>query len=221
MNLLPHEVVDTGPNPNPSYSVIWMHGLGASGHDFVPIVPELKLPASCDVRFIFPHAPERPVTVNGGYIMPSWYDIFSMELEREIDEEQILASAAAVHRFIDAEIERGVASENIVLAGFSQGGAVAYQAALTYPKPLGGLMAMSTYFATPELCKQTEVNAQLPILIQHGTADSVVPESLGRQAQGRLEAGGWSLEYRTYPMDHEVCMPQIMDISRWLQQRMT
>jgi phospholipase/carboxylesterase len=217
MNLLPHELIETGKNP--TYSVIWLHGLGASGHDFVPIVPELKLPAEKAVRFIFPHAPERPVTVNGGYIMPSWYDIFSMELEREIDETQILASAAAVHQFIDRELERGVNSENVILAGFSQGGAVAYQAALTYPKRLGGLMAMSTYFATPTLCQQTEVNAQLPILIQHGTADSVVPELLGRQAHARLESGGWSSQYKTYPMDHEVCMPQVLDISTWLQQR--
>lgn len=217
MNLLPHETVETGESP--TYSVIWMHGLGASGHDFVPMVPELKLPSDKAVRFVFPHAPERPVTVNGGYIMPSWYDIFSMELEREIDEGQILASAAAVHQFIDRELERGVESENVILAGFSQGGAVAYQAALTYPKRLGGLMAMSTYFATPTLCQQTEANAQLPILIQHGMADSVVPESLGRQAQARLEAGGWSSEYKTYPMDHEVCMPQVLDISTWLQQR--
>ncbi len=219
MNLLPHERVETGENP--THTVIWLHGLGASGHDFVPIVPELKLPADKAVRFIFPHAPERPVTVNGGYIMPSWYDIFSMELEREIDEEQILSSAAAVHRFIESESERGIESENVILAGFSQGGAVAYQAALTYPKALGGLIAMSTYFATPKLCQQTEVNAQLPILIQHGTSDSVVPESLGRQAQARLESGGWSSEYRTYPMDHEVCMPQIVDISTWLQQRLS
>lgn len=217
MNLLPHETVETGESP--TYSVIWMHGLGASGHDFVPMVPELKLPSDKAVRFVFPHAPERPVTVNGGYIMPSWYDIFSMELEREIDEEQILASAAAVHQFIDRELERGVNSENVILAGFSQGGAVAYQAALTYPKRLGGLMAMSTYFATPKLCQQTEANAQLPILIQHGRADSVVPESLGRQAHARLEAGGWSSEYKTYPMDHEVCMPQVSDISTWLHQR--
>lgn len=215
MNLLPHERVETGENP--SCSVIWLHGLGASGHDFVPIVPQLALPPQLSVRFIFPHAPERPVTVNNGYIMPSWYDIFSMQIERKIDEGQILASALAIHDFINTEIARGVASQRIILAGFSQGGAVAYQAALSYPERLGGLLAMSTYFATPGLCQRTQSNADLPILIQHGTADSVVPESLGQQAQARLEKGGWHSEYKTYSMDHEVCPAQIADISAWIQ----
>lgn len=215
MNLLPHEVIETASNPE--FSVIWLHGLGASGHDFVPIVPQLNLPDSARVRFIFPHAPERPVTVNGGYIMPSWYDIYSMNIERKIDETQILASASCIHQFIDREIERGVKSDRIVLAGFSQGGAVAYQAALTYPKPLAGLLAMSTYFATPTLCELTDANRELTILVQHGTADSVVPESLGKTAVATLTEKGWTAEYRTYRMDHEVCGEQIQDISLWLK----
>lgn len=217
MELLAHEKVEIGGEP--THAVIWLHGLGASGHDFVPVVPELQLPSNIGVRFLFPHAPERPVTVNGGYIMPSWYDIFSMELEREIDEEQIKVSAASVHAFIDHQIAAGINSRNILIFGFSQGGAVAYQAALTYPQPLGGLVAMSTYFATPHLCQLAPQNAELPILVQHGVMDSVVPESLGRQAVERLLEAGWQSQYKTYLMDHELCRSQIDDLSAWIQQR--
>jgi len=217
MSLLPHEQLETSQNP--SFSVIWLHGLGASGHDFVPLVPQLKLASNLGVRFIFPHAPERPVSVNGGYIMPSWYDIYEMDIDRKIDQSQILVSAAQVHEFIEREIERGIASENILLAGFSQGGAVAYQAALSFGKPLAGLLAMSTYFATPELCNQVSQQQGLEILIQHGQYDSVVPESLGRKALQSLEQLGLSAEYRSYPMDHELCVEQVMDISSWMSQR--
>ena len=217
MTLLPHEIVET--DEHPEYSVIWLHGLGASGHDFVPIVPELRLPTEAKVRFIFPHAPARPVSVNGGYVMPSWYDIYEMDIDRKIDVPQIQASAKAIHQLIDQEVAHGIPSQHIVLAGFSQGGAVAYQAALTYPKPLAGLLAMSTYFATPELCELSDHNRKLPILVQHGTADAVVPESLGQRAIKRLTDQGWSAEYKTYPMDHEVCLEQIQDISTWLVNR--
>lgn len=216
MSLLPHEQIETSTKP--TFSVIWLHGLGASGHDFVPLVPQLKLSADTGVRFIFPHAPQRPVTVNGGYIMPSWYDIYEMDIDRKIDQQQILASSAAVHQFIERELERGVPSENILLAGFSQGGAVAYHAALSYTKPLGGLLAMSTYFATPELCDEVASQSNLPILIQHGLQDSVVPESLGRKALATLEQLGFAPQYRTYAMDHELCMEQVVDISSWLNQ---
>lgn len=218
MTLLAHETIETGPNP--SFAVIWLHGLGASGHDFVPLVPELRLPGEVAVRFIFPHAPERPVTVNGGYIMPSWYDIFAMDIDRKIDQEQILLSASQVHQFIERELTAGIPSEHIVLAGFSQGGAVAYQAALSYTQPLGGLLAMSTYFATPDLCRQSEVQKGLPILIQHGRFDSVVPESLGHKARDTLASMGFKADYRQYSMDHELCQAQIVDISAWLSQRM-
>ena len=219
MTLLPHEIVET--DEHPEYTVIWLHGLGASGHDFVPIVPELRLPPEAKVRFIFPHAPARPVSVNGGYVMPSWYDIYEIAIDRTIDEPQILASAAAIHQFIDHEIANGIPSQRIYVVGFSQGGAVAYQASLTYPKPLGGLLAMSTYFATPNLCTKTDTNAHLPILIQHGTLDSVVPESLGQRAHTALTDHGWAATYTTYPMDHEVCLEQIQDTATWLKERFT
>jgi len=146
MDYLPCEIIETRANPDSA--VIWLHGLGADGHDFVPIVPELQLPDSMGVRFVFPHAPSIPITINGGMVMPAWYDIMAMSMEREIDTQQIMASADAVVALIEREIAQGIGSDRIVLAGFSQGGAVCYQAALAYNKPLAGLMAMSTYFAT-------------------------------------------------------------------------
>lgn len=209
--------VETSASPA-NAAVIWLHGLGASGHDFEPIVPELKLPASAAIRFIFPHAPAIPVTVNGGYVMPAWYDIVSMDIERKLDESQLLASAQQVAELIDREIARGIASERIVIAGFSQGGAVAYQAALTYPKPLAGLLAMSTYFATAASIKPHAANSQLPVQILHGGQDPVVPEILGKKAVAALESLGYQPGYTAYPMEHEVCLQEIADISRYLQE---
>ncbi|MBU3070922.1 carboxylesterase [Aestuariicella sp. G3-2] len=202
-------------------SVIWLHGLGASGDDFAPIVPELHLPESLAVRFIFPHAPSIPVTINGGMVMPAWYDILSMDIDRKIDHTQILQSAEAIKALIEREIERGVDSNNIVVAGFSQGGAVAYQTALSFPKPLAGLMTMSTYFATHETLIPSEANKALEIFISHGTQDPVVSELLGQQAVELLRSKGYEPLYATYPMQHEVCLPQIQDISRWLQERLS
>lgn len=216
--LLPH--IELNPPTSATATVIWLHGLGASGDDFVPIIPELDLPKELAIRFIFPHAPERAVTINGGYIMPAWYDITAMSIEREIDEQQLLASSAAVAQFIDREIARGIASERIILAGFSQGGAVVYQTALTYPKPLGGLLALSTYFATHKTIAINPANQQLPIAIFHGIYDSVVNELLGSQALQTLRALGYQPLYRSYEMEHEVCLEQVMDISEWLQTRL-
>jgi len=198
-------------------TVIWLHGLGASGHDFEPIVPELRLHASLPVRFLFPHAPQQPVTINGGMVMPSWYDIYSMDLDRKIDQQQLRVAADGVHALIEREIARGIQSERIVIAGFSQGGAVAYEAALSYDKPLAGLMALSTYFATHDTVALSPANAALPIKIDHGLSDPVVPELLGQQAVAHLTAKGFKPTYHTYAMQHEVCWPQIADISQWLQ----
>jgi phospholipase/carboxylesterase len=217
MDYLPCVEVESNPGAAVTASVIWLHGLGADGHDFAPLVPELHLPSSLSVRFIFPHAPSIPVTINGGYIMPAWYDILEMNLDRKVDETQLVASAIATHTLIDREIARGVDSKRIFLAGFSQGGAVVYQAALTYPQPLAGLLVMSSYFATANSIKPHEANQQVPILIQHGVSDSVVSEVLGKKAFNHLQSKGYNVSYETYPMDHSVCAEQIKSITRWFQ----
>ncbi|MES3007684.1 MAG: dienelactone hydrolase family protein [Pseudomonadota bacterium] len=201
----------------PTASVIWLHGLGADGNDFAGIVPELRLPATLPVRFVFPHAPSIPVTINNGYVMPAWYDILEMDVARRVDETQLLQSAAAVHALIEREVERGVESRRIVLAGFSQGGAVILQAALTCRLPLAGAMSLSSYFPTADSITPDPVNAQLPVLICHGTHDPVVQESLGRHADAALQAMGHPTQYQHYRMEHSVCLEEIGDISAWLQ----
>lgn len=216
MSLLPHLTLETAPNPDAT--VIWLHGLGADGNDFAPVVPELGLPQGAAVRFIFPHAPSRPVSVNGGYVMPSWYDIFSLDLERKLDEGQLRASSAAVKALIEQELARGIASNRIVIAGFSQGGAVAYETALSFDKPLAGLLALSTYFATKATVELSSANKSLPIAIHHGVQDPVVPELLGQQAKATLNTMGYSPQYRRYNMEHSLCLVQIKDIGAWLTQ---
>ncbi|MEZ5535465.1 MAG: dienelactone hydrolase family protein [Thiolinea sp.] len=216
MDYLPALEYETAPAP--TAAVIWLHGLGADGNDFRPIVPELKLPQTPGIRFIFPHAPAIPVTVNNGYVMPAWYDILEMDIDRKVDVKQLEASAAKITDLIDREIERGIASERIVIAGFSQGGAVAYQTALSYPKPLGGLLAMSTYFATADSIKPHDANSGLPIGVFHGTADPVVPESLGQKAVKTLTGMGYKPEYMTYPIEHNVSLQEIQDLSGFLKE---
>jgi phospholipase/carboxylesterase len=210
--------IEIETNPNPTASVIWLHGLGASGHDFEPVVPELGLPADAAVRFIFPHAPNLPVTINGGMRMPAWYDIKAMDIDRVVDKEQLMASSDAVARLVDQEIERGVKSEKIVIAGFSQGGAVAYELGLTYPKRLAGIIALSTYFATAKTVKVSEANRGIPIKVYHGTFDPMVPESLGQMSVEKLKELGFSPSYQTFPMEHSVCMEEIVDIGSFLKQ---
>lgn len=216
MSILPCEIIET--QAEVSASVIWLHGLGASGHDFVPIVPELNLPESLGVRFVFPHAPSIPITINGGMVMPAWYDILAMDMEREIDTKQILASADAVKALIAREIASGIPSERIVLAGFSQGGAVCYQAALSFNKPLAGLMCLSTYFATYKTLVADPANKNIPIHLFHGTEDAMVPEQMAKAAMDALALLGHKPLYKSYPMGHEVCRQEIADISAWLKQ---
>ena len=215
MSFLP--AIEQETRSNPDASVIWLHGLGADGHDFAPIVPELNLPKELGIRFIFPHAPAIPVTVNNGYVMPAWFDILEMDIDRKVDSAQLLVSAEAINRLVDRELERGVASRRIVLAGFSQGGAVAYQVSLSHSQPLGGLIAMSTYFATSATIALSDANRTLPIEIQHGSYDPVVPPALGIRAAEFLKDRGYNVAFRTYPMDHSVCPQQIGDISAALQ----
>ena len=215
MTLLP--AIEKETSARPDSTVIWLHGLGADGNDFAPIIPELRLPATAAIRFIFPHAPAIPVTINGGYVMPAWYDIMEMQINRRIDIEGLMASARTINAFIDRELDRGIDSRRIIVAGFSQGGAVAYQVVLSHDKPLGGLLAMSTYLATADTLDYTAVNKKIPISVQHGLHDPVVPEQLGRTAVARLIREGYQVSYQSYPMEHSVCPAQIDNISQWLQ----
>ena len=215
MSLLP--CIEKEPALPANAAVIWLHGLGADGNDFVPIIPELKLPDTMAVRFVFPNAPSIPITINGGYVMPAWYDITAIDVERKVDTEQLVASAEQVRLLVDREIDRGIASERIVLAGFSQGGAVAYQTALTHMYPLAGLLCLSTYFATADTITPNRANAQIPIRVCHGTHDPMVAVQLGKAACQRLTAMGYTVDYSEYPMEHAVCPDEIADISRWLQ----
>ncbi|MGM8871586.1 alpha/beta hydrolase [Psychrobacter sp. 2Y5] len=216
-NYLDVVTVEHNPTNKPiDRAVIWLHGLGASGHDFEPVVPQLGLSKDMAVRFIFPHAPQIPVTINGGMIMPAWYDILEMSLDRKIDVTQIEKSSQQIRDLIQREIERGVKPEHIVIAGFSQGGAVAYHVALGYPQRLAGLMTLSTYLATNDSLSYSDINKDLPVLIEHGVQDPVVPVVLGQQAQQLLTDKGYNVEYHTYPMAHQVCMPQIQNIGKWM-----
>ncbi|NVJ60905.1 MAG: dienelactone hydrolase family protein [Gammaproteobacteria bacterium] len=218
MNLLPHLTATT--NDNPTASVIWLHGLGANGHDFHPIVPELGIPKELGIRFIFPHAPSIPVTINNNFVMPAWYDILEMTLDRKVDEKQLRESAKQVNNFIQNEIEQGIPSEKIIIAGFSQGGAVALEAALSFDKPLGGLLAMSTYFATKDSIQLNSANQELPIEVNHGIYDPVVPEALGRTTAAFLQEKQYKVTYRTYPMEHAVCPQQIRDLGQFFKQHL-
>lgn len=209
--------VELEPAGAATAAVIWLHGLGADGHDFEPIVPELHLPTTLAVRFIFPHAPQLAVTVNNGARMPAWYDILEFGTERKFNAAQLLASAAQVHALIDREIARGVPSDRIVLAGFSQGGAVNFQAGLTYDKPLAAMIALSTYFPTAEAVQVHPANAQLPILICHGSADPLLPMSMAKNSKLQLERLGFTPQFKSYFMQHSVCPQEILDISAFMQ----
>lgn len=202
---------------NPTAAVIWLHGLGASGNDFLPVVPELGLPEDAAVRFIFPHAPNLPVTINGGMTMPAWYDIKAMDIDRVVDTEQLMASAEAVGKLVEREVERGIPANRIIIAGFSQGGAVAYELGLSYPERLGGILALSTYFATADSVQRSEANADVPISVYHGTFDPMVPESLGVRSVETLRAMGYEPTYQTFPMEHSVCLEEVEDIGRFIR----
>jgi phospholipase/carboxylesterase len=208
--------VETGPAP--VASVIWLHGLGADGHDFEPIVPELELPASLPLRFVFPHAPYRPVTLNQGYVMRAWYDIGINGHQLWQDAEHIRAAAHHVDGLIDAERERGIASRRVVLAGFSQGAAVALHAGLRHPRPLAGIMALSMPIPLPErlAAELHPANARVPVFLAHGTQDPVVPYAMGEYGRQVLEQLGVALEWHSYPMAHSVIPQEIADLRAWL-----
>ncbi|SER15288.1 phospholipase/carboxylesterase [Nitrosomonas sp. Nm51] len=211
--------VEIETTPNPAYVVIWLHGLGADGNDFVPIIDELKLSSQKGIRFLFPHAPMRPVTINNGYVMRAWYDIYGARIDSEEDEAGIRDAQKAIDALIDHEIQRGIAARNIVLAGFSQGGAIALQAGLRQKNQLAGIMALSSYL--PLACYLADeahsANAAIPILMAHGTFDPIVPISLAVVSRDGLRNADYALEWHEYPMEHTVCMQEINDIDCWLQ----
>jgi len=215
------DYVEVSTAGNPEYSVIWLHGLGADGHDFEPIVPYLGLSPKTAVRFIFPHALMRPVTINGGAVMRAWYDIIEISTNKGQDEAGIRHSAEKVRALIDFEISRGIPASNIILAGFSQGGAMALHVGLRYPEKLAGIMVLSAYLLFPERL-QTEhstANAETPVFVGHGTYDPVVPFLLGEAVRTALRDGSWPVEWHSYPVPHSVSQPEIEDIGRWMQRR--
>ena len=210
------ETVEVVTAPKPRLAVIWLHGLGADGHDFEPIVPELR--GAGAVRYVFPHAPQRSVTINGGYVMRAWYDILGFEPGAAEDAAGIRASAAAVTKLVDREIERGMPANRIVLAGFSQGGAIALQTALREPRALGGVLALSTYLplAAALPTERSAANAAVPIFMAHGSVDPVLPLALAERSRRTLEGLGYSVDWRVYPMPHSVCAAEIEAIDEWL-----
>lgn len=218
----PLQVVRLEPAAAADASVIWLHGLGADGHDFEPIVPELGLPPAHRIRFLFPHAPIRPISINGGMEMRGWYDIADQGLERKVDASGIRESAHHVQRLLDDEIAAGIDSRRIVLAGFSQGGAIAFHLGLRYGHTLGGILALSTYLPLAESLAAEAAPAQqaTPILIAHGTRDPLVPEILGKHAAETLRTAGYAVTYRSYPMEHAVSAAETADIAAWLKARL-
>jgi phospholipase/carboxylesterase len=215
--LLPSAELVTGETP--TASVVWLHGLGADGNDFVPIVPELKLPSTLAIRFIFPHAPVRPVTINNGVRMRAWYDIAAADLNNRADVAGVVQSQAHVDALIAHERERGIAVSRIVLAGFSQGGVIALHAGLRAKERLGGIMALSCYLVAADrlAAEAAPANRDVPIFMAHGTADPVVRFQWGETSRQALEANGHKVEWHAYRMEHSVCAEEVRDVSAWLQ----
>jgi len=210
-------IVETGSNP-PDSCVIWLHGLGADGHDFEPIVPELGLSPDLNVRFVFPHAPMIPVTINQGFVMRAWYDIAASDIAERQDENGIRASQALLVELIEAQIAEGIDSARIVLAGFSQGGVIALQTGLRFNKPLAGIMALSTYLPLAETlaAEKSDENLAIPVFLAHGSADPVIAVDLAYSARGQLEKQGYQPSWHEYDeMQHSVCAEEIEHIGQW------
>ena len=213
------ETVEINSGPNPSSAVIWLHGLGADGHDFEPLVPHLAWPGAPAIRYVFPHAPVRPVTVNGGMPMRAWYDILSMDSERGHDRAGIEQSISQVEALLKRECDRGIPANKIFLAGFSQGGAIALQLGLSYPQKLAGLIILSSYllFDNDLENRLHEANRHTAMFVGHGTQDPMVPFSMGQAVDHRLQSLAYPVEWHSYPMPHAVCQEEIDDIAAWLK----
>lgn len=214
---LPAIEIETGKSPE--FSIIWMHGLGADGSDFVPVVRELDLPAGQAIRFVFPHAPLQPVTINAGHVMRAWYDIAWTDLGRQVDERGMRLSQESVEQLIAKERSRGIAARRIVLAGFSQGGVMALHTGLRYPERLAGILSLSGYLALEKNlpAEASPANRNTPVFMAHGTEDTVVPCGLGRASKQRLEQLGYAVVWHEYPMPHSVCLEEIDEISTWVR----
>ncbi|MCL2207941.1 MAG: alpha/beta hydrolase [Fibromonadales bacterium] len=207
-------IKETAKNPNAT--VIWLHGLGADGHDFADIAPELGLPQGAAIRFIFPHAPIMPVSINNGYEMHAWFDIIHMDLEQEPDIEGIEKSSKLIDELIDAEIEKGISSEKIILIGFSQGGVIALHTATRYGKKLAGAASLSAFFPTAQTMPLNAVNSKIPVFFGHGNFDNVLPAELSQKAFEFLLANGNPVERYTYHMQHSVCMEELQVLGKWI-----
>lgn len=220
MTLKTYEI---NPEAAPIASIIWLHGLGANSQDFAPIVPILRLPKTLPIRFIFPDAPNRPVSINNGWIMPAWYDIYSLNRDGPEDEDGIVHASSLIGKLIDQEISRGISADSILLAGFSQGGALASYTALTYPVQLGGLLSLSAYLPIAKKLEQnlSAINRHLPIFLAHGTADDILSFDIGEASHEFLKNLGYNVTWKSYVMAHEVCPQEIMDISNWIQQALS
>jgi len=208
--------------PEPDASIIWLHGLGASGDDFAGVIPALDLPPGLAIRFIFPHAPQQPVSINNGLVMPAWYDIRTAHFIDAEDEDGIRTSARAIGNLIEHEQDRGINSQRIILAGFSQGGAIALFCGLRYPQSLAGVIALSTYLplARQTLKECTAINLNLPVFLAHGTQDAVVPLALGEQTHALLANHGYAVEWHEYPLEHNVSIDEIRDTGAWIAHRL-
>ena len=217
-NVLPHITLETGNDPQ--HSIIWLHGLGADGGDFVTVAEEMNLPVA--VRYIFPHAPMQPVTINGGYVMRAWYDIVAPSIAAEQDEMGIRASQAELEKLIAQEKQRGIAARNIFLAGFSQGGVIVLQTGLRHEERLGGILALSTYLPLAEMLvgEASEPARDTPIFMAHGRSDPVIPYLTGKISAEQLSELGYTLEWHEYAMPHSVCMEEVQDIAAWFTSRL-
>ena len=215
MSLLPALVIN--PEEQATASIIWLHGLGADGHDFEPLVPQLAHGQS-PIRFIFPHAPQQPITINNGMVMPAWYDITAMDLTQGEDATGILKSEQLITKWIEHEIDAGIAPERIILAGFSQGGAIVLQTGLRYPKRLGGIIALSTYLPLADRfeAEHTHTSNNLPLFMAHGSDDPVIPINGGERSAMKIKSAGYEVHWRDYPMEHSVNNQEIDDIASWI-----
>ena len=216
------DAVEINPVLPPRASIIWLHGLGADGHDFEPLIPQLDIVDTLGVRVVLPHAPRRPVTINGGMLMPAWYDIAAANFSRGQDSEGIRASEQQLRALITREVELGIPAAQVLLAGFSQGGAIALHTGLRYPEPLAGILALSTYLplAARLEAEMSTANRTVPIMMAHGTQDPVVPLPLAEESCARLQQAGYHIDWHTYAMPHAVYPEEVADVRHWLVQRL-